>query len=258
MALKDQIGTFSWFSLMTKNPQAATDFYKTLFGWITTDYEIPGVGISTLYQKGDLVFGNPVPLENNIPYPSHWISYLAIEDVDEACKRAESLGGKTCVPAFDIPTIGRTAILNDPVGTAFHIFTPENKEEDMKKTGDKPGNVCWMELMLDDPTQAIPFYTEMFNWKVSGPENMGTGDYYGAEICGEQAAGFFKRPDHVPEMPPVWMPYIATENIDRSNQVAQDSNGKLILPKMEIPKTGFFSMIEDPSGAHFYLFESTM
>lgn len=135
MALKDQLGSFCWWSLMTKDVAKANDFYHLLFDWKLNEMEIPGQGKVTIYAAGKGGFGNPVPLEKDFPGPSHWIVYITVENVDEACKRAEKMGGKICVPAFDIPTIGRTAVINDPIGSAFHVFTPAEDEGELNMIG---------------------------------------------------------------------------------------------------------------------------
>ena len=259
MALKDQIGTFAWFSLMTHDTDKATSFYKDLLGWTTTDYEIPGHGKSTIYVAGDKNFGNPVPLgEDGKNIPAHWISYVAVEDVDSSCNSITRMGGKVCVPAFDIPTIGRTAVVSDPVGGTFHIYTPENKDDDLRMTGDEKGQICWLELMVDEPEKVIPFYAEQFNWKIGEPMPMNGGAYYSIEICGVKLGGIMKRPPEAAEIPPLWMPYMAITNIDETIEQAKKLGAKIHMPKQEIPETGYFSLIEDPAGAFFYAFEYNM
>lgn len=255
MALKDQLGVFSWFSLMTKDTRSATNFYTELLGWTTTEFEIPGHGASLIYAAAGQTFGNPVAMGDDYQMPSHWIPYITVEDVDQACQKSEKFGGKVAVPAFDIPSIGRTAVLTDPVGAAFHIYTPEDKNENMKMTGDQPGQVCWLELMVNDPGLIIPYYSEMFGWKMSEPVDMNGGQYHSFEACGEQAGGIMKRPPQVPETPPAWMTYMCVENIDRTNEKVASLGGTVVMPKTMIPDTGFFSLIQDPTGAHFYTFE---
>ncbi|MEM9092702.1 MAG: VOC family protein [Cyanobacteria bacterium P01_F01_bin.53] len=255
MTLKEQIGSFCWWSLMTKDVEKANTFYQQLFDWTLSDMEIPGHDDATIYAASKGGFGNPVPLEADFPGPSHWIAYIAVENVDETCKQVESLGGKVCVPAFDIPAVGRTAVITDPVGAAFHIFTPLNAEDDMNMIGNGPGEICWMELMVDDPSPLLPFYSELFGWKFSAPMPMNGGEYISFDIHGESVGGLFKRPPEVPAMPPLWLNYFTVASVDEWSKKAVALGGKIIMPKTEIPETGFFAYIEDPTGAHAYLFE---
>lgn len=255
MALNNQVGSFCWWSLMTKDVEKANGFYQQLFDWTLSEMDIPGEENSTIYTAGNGGFGNPVPLENDFPGPSHWITYIAVSDVNETCDRVKKLGGKVCVPAFDIPTVGRTAVITDPVGAAFHIFTPENKEENLNMISNGSGEVCWMELMVDDPTTILPFYADLFGWKFSEPMAMNGGEYTTIKVNDNDVGGFLKRPESVPAMPPVWLNYFAVESIDEYSSKVSRLQGKVVVPKTEIPETGYFALMEDPTGAHAYLFE---
>ncbi|MEO0647636.1 MAG: VOC family protein [Cyanobacteria bacterium J06650_10] len=255
MALNDQIGSFCWWSLMTKDVHQATSFYQKLFDWSLSDMEMPGEEDATIYAADNGGFANPVPLENDFPGPSHWIPYIVVKNVDETCQQIEKMGGKVCTSAFDIPTVGRTAVITDPVGAAFHIFTPENKEENLNMISNGIGEVCWMELMVDDPEPLLPFYAELFGWQFSEPMPMNGGEYTSFEINGAGVGGFLKRPPNAPAMPPVWMNYFAVNSVDQWSEKAATLGGKVVMPKTEIPETGFFSLIEDPTGAVSYLFE---
>lgn len=255
MSLQNQIGSFCWWSLMTKDIAKANDFYQQLFDWKLDEIEIPGHDNSTIYIAGHGEFANPVPLEENFPGPSHWIAYLTVKNVDEATKKAEKMGGTVCVPAFDIPSIGRTAVITDPLGSAFHIFTPVNEDGELNMISNGPGEICWMELMVDDPTPLFPFYSEMFGWEFSEPMPMNGGEYTSLVINGAQVGGLMKRPPDVPEMPNVWMNYFSVPSVDNWASKVESLGGKVIMPKTEIPETGYFACIEDPTGAHSYLFE---
>jgi predicted enzyme related to lactoylglutathione lyase len=53
--------------------------------------------------------------------PSHWMAYVAVDDVDAKAKLAEELGGKLCVPPSDIPNVGRFCVITDPTGATFSL-----------------------------------------------------------------------------------------------------------------------------------------
>lgn len=257
MGLQDQLGSFCWWSLMTKDVPKANEFYHQLFDWHLSEMEIPGQDNATIYAAGKGGFANPVPIENDFPFPSHWIAYIIVANVDQACQQAEQLGGKVSVPTFEIPSVGHTAVINDPVGSAFHIFTPEQDSDDLNMIGNGSGEICWMELLVDDPTAALPFYSELFGWQFSAPMAMNGGDYYTVKVNGEDVGGIMKRPPDVPKMPPIWMNYFSVTSVEQWSEKAQSLGGKIVMPKTEIPETGFFACIEDPTGAHSYLFELT-
>lgn len=255
MAIKDQVGSFCWWSLMTKDEARANDFYQHLFGWQLDEIDIPGQEKSTIYNAGRGGFANPVPLEQDFPGPSHWMAYIVVEDVGSACQLAKQLGGEVCVPPFDIPTIGKSAVIQDPVGSAFHVFTPAQDDDNLNMIGSNTGEICWMELMVDDPALILPFYAGLFGWDFSAPMPMNGGEYISFEANGEQVGGILKRPPGVPEMPPVWMSYFSVPSVADWSEKAQSLGGKVVMARTEIPETGFFALIEDPTGAMSYLFE---
>ena len=50
--------------------------------------------------------------------------YVQVEDVAESLKKVESLGGKTIVPAVEIPT-GIFAWFSDPEGNVVGLWKPK-------------------------------------------------------------------------------------------------------------------------------------
>ena len=169
--------------------------------------------------------------------------------------RQKKIGGTVCAPAFDIPSIGRTAVISDQVGAAFHVFTPATDEGELNMIGDGPGEICWMELMVDDPTPLLPFYAEMFGWKFSEPMPMNGGEYISLEINGDKVGGLMKRPPDAPKTPPLWMNYFSVKSVDTWSEKVEALGGQIVMPKIEIPETGWFACMEDPTGALSYLFE---
>jgi hypothetical protein len=56
--------------------------------------------------------------------PESWMSYLAVDDVDARVKKAQSAGATLMRPIFDIPGVGRIAILKEPGGAGVGWMTP--------------------------------------------------------------------------------------------------------------------------------------
>lgn len=257
------VGQFCWWSLMTTDVERANRFYRDLFGWTLGTMAFPDGSTSTIYQAGRGGFANPVPLEDNFPGPSHWITYITVKDVEQACRHAEALGGTVCLPPFDIPTIGRTAVITDPAGAAFHVFEPFQEEEEISMIGNDPGEICWMELMVDDPMLVIPFYRDLFGWTFSEPMDINGGIYRsfssggggGHGGGGDNMGGIFQRPDDVPAMPPSWMVYFSVPSVDATARKVKALGGSILVEKTSIPHTGFFAGIADPTGAQTHLFE---
>ena len=89
-------GTFCWVDLATTDPAGATNFYKEIFGWQAQDITGgEGGTYSMLHLDGDEVCAlyeiESGQREQGIP--SHWSSYVSVEDAGEAAARARELGG---------------------------------------------------------------------------------------------------------------------------------------------------------------------
>ncbi|MFQ5732369.1 MAG: VOC family protein [Planctomycetaceae bacterium] len=114
-------GSFCWNELATPDVEQAKEFYAQLFGW---EYALNEQAPSTYYiikNTGSDNGGIMQMTEEWEGVPPHWMVYFAVENADGCATRVAELGGKVCVPPFDIP-IGRIAVLNDVQGATFSAF----------------------------------------------------------------------------------------------------------------------------------------
>jgi len=123
-----QHGHFLWNELNTRDPEAAKAFYQKTIGW--TFDEMPDENGLTYWIAKD---GNkPVAgiFDMNRPemegLPPHWFAYLGVDDVDARVEKAISAGAEIIRPAFDVPEVGRIAIIRDVTGAAIGWMTPAN------------------------------------------------------------------------------------------------------------------------------------
>jgi predicted enzyme related to lactoylglutathione lyase len=56
--------------------------------------------------------------------PESWMSYLAVDNVDGRVEKATAAGAKLMRPIFDVPNVGRIAILTEPGGAGVGWMTP--------------------------------------------------------------------------------------------------------------------------------------
>ena len=116
-------GMFSWFELITTDVAGAKKFYKSLFGWKTTDMKMPGMKYTVAAVGKDEVAGMmPVPPKAK-KMPPHWGVYVTVDDVDATAKKAVKLGGKILMPPTDIPGVGRFCVFQDPQGAVLSVIT---------------------------------------------------------------------------------------------------------------------------------------
>lgn len=117
-------GMFCWNELLTWDVESATAFYTKLLGWNAADSGIPGMKYTVL-RVDDKDAGGLMAMPPEVPaeVPSHWLSYIAVDDVDAMAKKTEELGGKVITPPRDIPNIGRHCLIQDPTGAVVALIT---------------------------------------------------------------------------------------------------------------------------------------
>ncbi len=122
-------GTFCWNELMTRDAKAATNFYTELLGWKAVDSGMPGMEY-TMLKAGDKEVGGLMSMPDEVPkeVPSHWMSYIAVDDVDTLVSKVTDLGGQILHGPQDIPNVGRFVVIQDPTGAAISLFKGEEKK----------------------------------------------------------------------------------------------------------------------------------
>ncbi len=121
-------GTFYWNELMTRNVERAKTFYADTVGWSFDAMPMPGGGAYWVAKMGDQpvagIFDIGAPEFASVP--ESWMSYLAVDDVDGRVTKAVKAGAKLMKPIFDVPGVGRIAILMEPGGAGIGWMTPVN------------------------------------------------------------------------------------------------------------------------------------
>ena len=118
-----------WTELVTADPAGAAKFYATVVGWTVEEMEMagapPGSEPYRVCMNGEeMVCGIMARPPEMGDAPDMWTSYIGVADVDAAAKRAEAAGGRVLNGPFDIPNIGRIAMIADPTGATVGIMTP--------------------------------------------------------------------------------------------------------------------------------------
>src|SRR6185312_12444539 len=166
MSNADIRGRFVWHELMTTDTDAAAAFYSKVVPWKTQDSGMPSY---TLWMAGKTQVGGLTGLPadgTDSGTPPHWIVYVATPDVDATVAEAQRLGGKVLKGATDIPNMGRYAVLTDPQGATFAVYSPPGSApEGADSAGGGPGEFTWHELATTDQGAALDFYVELFGWE---------------------------------------------------------------------------------------------
>ena len=54
----------------------------------------------------------------------HWLTYMAVDDVDEGYRQITVSGAKVMQKPFDVAMVSRIAVIQDPTGAVVVIRTP--------------------------------------------------------------------------------------------------------------------------------------
>ncbi|GAA1018399.1 hydroxylase [Acrocarpospora pleiomorpha] len=113
-------GTLNWVELLTRDVEAAKNFYTQVFGW-TADNRMMGSTPYTMFMMagetvcGMMEMGSQFPAE----VPAHWLVYLGTADLDATIAQARGLGARQLYGPMTVPDMGRFAVFADPQRATF-------------------------------------------------------------------------------------------------------------------------------------------
>jgi predicted enzyme related to lactoylglutathione lyase len=245
-------GQFIWHELLTTDTRAAAAFYPKVIPWRPQPYEnssdytlwmsqdnSPRGGLMTLPQEAKAMGA-----------PSNWLPYIGTPNVEATVRDAQRLGGRVYKEPIEAPKIGRWAVLADPQGAAFAVFTPAYEP----KLGGKPliGDFSWHELMTTDYQAALRFYQALFGWEKAEAHDMGPmGIYQMYGLSGRALGGMFNRGSEQQIIPPHWLCYVQVTDAAQVVKQATAAGGKVTHGPSQVPGGSWIAQILDPQGAAF-------
>jgi predicted enzyme related to lactoylglutathione lyase/NifU-like protein involved in Fe-S cluster formation len=247
-------GRFVWYDLLTNDPNSAVPFYTTVVGWGTQLFDGGGEGY-TMWTNGPTPIGGISHLPPEAAAagaPPHWLPYIGTPDTDATAKRCEQLGGKVLTQPMDIPTIGRFAVLADPQGAVFAVFTALDQapgHEGQPTLGD----FSWHELATTDYEAAWNFYSELFGWEKDSVMDMGpSGMYLMFKRNGVTLGGMYNKSADMP-WPSNWLCYAKVDDVQDRVSTITNNGGQIAVGPMEVPGGDWIVVGTDPQGAAFAL-----
>lgn len=243
--VKTAVGRFVWHDHQSGDAEKARRFYSDLLGWETELFKV-GEMDYPMIKVNETTHGGFSPAQGGAP--AHWLSHIAVDDVDEAVQRAESAGGSILGEPMDIPEVGRMAVIRDPQGAVVSVYASASDEWTPSE-----GVFIWDELHTTDVEAAKQFYGEVAGWTASDMDMAEGGTYTIFESGGVQRAGCMRI--QRPEIPPNWLPYLAADDVDAKCRRAEELGAQKMMDPMDIPGIGRFAVLTDPTGAAFALFK---
>ncbi|MBQ4814558.1 VOC family protein [Pseudoalteromonas luteoviolacea] len=255
---RKQIGEFCWSELCSSDWGAGKSFYTQLFNWQSVDQPIGEDCFYTMLQKeGDDVAAmyQMMPEQKEAQVPSHWLGYIAVDNVDELAERAKSLGAEIIAGPHDVPEAGRMVLLHEPGGANFALWQAGGHVGTKREL--EAGTPYWYELASQDSAKSEAFYCKLLGWQAThqAMENM---DYVIFSSDGKPVAGMLEMTDEWQGIPPHWMLYFAVIDCAGIAKQAAELGGQVCVPPTDIPEVGRFAVITDPQGAVFSVMAPTM
>ena len=136
--LVNEIGSWTWNQLATRDLDGAKKFYGDVFGWTAEEAEeAPPESPYLMWQvegqkwdeglAGVMTIGEELSVDMPDDTPAHWMVYLAVADADAAIETVKSGGGQVLTGPLTIP-VGKLAVFTDPQGAAFAVIEPDYPE----------------------------------------------------------------------------------------------------------------------------------
>ena len=126
------------WEILARDAKRVQDFYSGLFDWNINANNPMNYGLVMTGSKRG-ANGGIGPFDPNNPGPRVTF-YVEVDDLQKYLARAESLGGRTVVPATEIPNMVTFAMFADPEGNTIGLVKaapPPKKSVRKKKVASK-------------------------------------------------------------------------------------------------------------------------
>lgn len=250
--MRNQHGDFIWYELLTSDLDGAVQFYSAILDWGVEDSGQPDLD----YRLG---FAEEAPVAGMMKMPQEainagaqpvWVGYVGVDDVDLAVSKIQAAGGTVQMPAFEVPEIGRMAMVTDPDGIPFYVMRGATDDTSDAFTLDKVGHCGWNELAAKNLDGAVKFYGEQFGWSTGFEMDMGEmGFYKFFEQQGHAIGGMMQANENAG--PAMWSFYFRVADIDKTAEKIIASGGKILHGPAQVPGNDFIINGLDPQGVLF-------
>jgi len=112
-----------------------------------------------------------------------------------------------------------------------------------------------IELQTDDLARAKAFYSKLFDWKLEDMK-MPDGETYTMIGVGEGTGGGMYQSKALADRPPHWLAYVLVDDVEKSTRKAKELGAKIVMGKTEVGQMGWMSVLIDPTGATFALWQA--
>lgn len=234
-------GTPSWVDVESPDTSRSAEFYEALFGWKQRNVGAPDQASYSMMTLKDRVVAGLGARSMDESRPVAWSVYVTVADVDATVARCLELGGSVVVQAADVMQAGRSAVVEDPLGTIISLWQAKDREG--VELVNEPGAFTWSELASTDLDASAEFYVDLFGWGLhESTEHHRAFTVDGKVVCGGHTAA----PGEVPG----WLVWFDVEDCDEVAARADALGGKVIVDPGDLD-FGRGAVIADTLGAAF-------
>jgi predicted enzyme related to lactoylglutathione lyase len=252
-------GDFIWYELLTADIAGAKRFYDAVVGWSIADKSDFPNDYRMIGRSDGKFAGGAMQITDDMKQHGArptWLGYILVPDVDASVAAIAARGGQVHMPAFDIPGVGRVAMVTDPQGAPFYIMKPLPPEGDPNAKSDVFSvdgvqRVGWNELSTSDPAAARRFYGDQFGWTSDDFMPMGEQGEYRFLKQGDVTIGAVA--GTMDGQQPHWRFYFRVPSIGRAKETIEAGGGRIAVGPMEVPTGESILIGFDPQGAEFAL-----
>lgn len=245
---QSKAGQTVWHDLFTSDRACSMAFYQHVANWTyeverATDFAWGGgekdfVLALSGDEAGAGLAETPPGQENG------WIAYIEVPDVDVAVKRAGTLGGKIVREPFEVPGVGRNALVRDPLGALVGISLSRHSFPVPRR---QFGPEVYVSNGNDFP-QA--FYAELFDWQASPERDKGSVALFGPR-------GDLVATRHAATWPPgsnaAWIPCIRVASVSDAWRAAETKGARRAFGDVNETVQAHSPILRDPDGTPFVL-----
>ena len=115
-------------------------------------------------------------------------------------------------------------------------------------------SVTHFEIYAEEPAKLADFYRTLLGWQIDQAPGI---DYWRINTSSGEAkaigGGLLFRPIPGPRS---WVHYVHVESLDRTIERLLELGGAVVRPKTAVPKAAWYSVVADPDGNIFALWQA--
>ncbi len=125
--MSEHHGNIHWNELATREVDKSIAYYTEVCGWEFKAEDMGDMGMYHVgHHKGVPTVGifDMAGMPGMEDVPPHWMTYLAVDDLDAAVAATTKHGGQIVREAFEVPNVGVMAVVSDPGGAMISLMKP--------------------------------------------------------------------------------------------------------------------------------------